>query len=154
MKVWEEYFTQGKVFGLDIDPSCAKYATNRTYIQIGSQIDEGAINHLKSLVPKFDIIIDDGSHVNEYTLKSFNMLWPHLANHGIYIIEDLQPSYIDLTPHIAGWPGMSYNTNLNANNKREDMDKFFLGKVKDMDFKQTDILSMHFWSMICVIIKA
>ena len=43
---------------------------------------------------KFDIIIDDGSHINSHVKKTFNFLFKYLRNNGTYFIEDLQTSYI------------------------------------------------------------
>ena len=40
-----------------------------------------------------DVIIDDGSHVNEHVLISFETLFPLLHENGIYCVEDLQTSY-------------------------------------------------------------
>jgi hypothetical protein len=40
-----------------------------------------------------DVIIDDGSHINEHVLTSFNILFPILAANGLYVIEDTQSSY-------------------------------------------------------------
>ncbi len=36
----------------------------------------------------FDIIIDDGSHMNRDVIKSFELLFPLLNDNGIYIVED------------------------------------------------------------------
>jgi len=41
----------------------------------------------------FDLIIDDGSHINEHVIKSFEFLFPKLKIGGIYVIEDTQTSY-------------------------------------------------------------
>ena len=43
-----------------------------------------------------DIIIDDGSHLNRHVVKSFQVLFPLLADDGIYVAEDTQTAY---------WPG-------------------------------------------------
>src|SRR5690606_41306911 len=40
-----------------------------------------------------DLIIDDGSHINEHVIESFNFLFPRLKSGGIYVIEDVQTSY-------------------------------------------------------------
>ena len=50
-----------------------------------------------------DIIIDDGSHLNEHVIRTFEILFPLLNEGGIYAVEDLQTSY---------WPdhgGSSFN---------------------------------------------
>lgn len=40
----------------------------------------------------FDLIIDDGSHLNEHQRSTLLHMFPHLAPGGVYIIEDLQSS--------------------------------------------------------------
>ncbi|HYP89238.1 MAG TPA: hypothetical protein VEQ59_13820, partial [Polyangiaceae bacterium] len=55
-----------------------------------------------------DIIIDDGSHLSEHVVHSFHILFPLLAPHGIYVVEDLQTSYWGLESKITGnWGGSS-----------------------------------------------
>ena len=42
----------------------------------------------------FDLIIDDGSHVNAHILASFNALFgDYLKPGGFYVIEDLDTAY-------------------------------------------------------------
>jgi hypothetical protein len=41
----------------------------------------------------FDFIIDDGSHENAHQIETFGILWPHLKDGGVYIVEDVQTSY-------------------------------------------------------------
>ena len=63
-------------------------------IHQGSQSDE---NFIKSIIDKygsFDVIIDDGSHISKDVKKTFKLLFPTLANNGLYIVEDIQTSYI------------------------------------------------------------
>ena len=67
-RVWEEYFPNSNVFGLDIDPSCKQFETNRTKIIIGSQGDEATINEaLKLANNKFDIITEHDSRIYRLT---------------------------------------------------------------------------------------
>src|SRR5262249_42029369 len=41
----------------------------------------------------FDIIIDDGSHIPQHVIASFQALFPLLADDGIYVIEDVQTTF-------------------------------------------------------------
>lgn len=43
----------------------------------------------KEAPDKFDIIIDDGSHISEHQLHTLYWLYNHLTDNGIYILEDL-----------------------------------------------------------------
>ena len=38
---------------------------------------------------KFDYIIDDGSHMEQDQIKTFQMLKPFMKEGGVYIIEDI-----------------------------------------------------------------
>lgn len=40
--------------------------------------------------------MDDGSHINAHQIKTFELLWPHISDGGLYIVEDCHTSY---------WPG-------------------------------------------------
>ena len=38
---------------------------------------------------RFDIVIDDGSHILEHIIKTFTHIFPHVKKGGYYFIEDL-----------------------------------------------------------------
>lgn len=52
---------------------------------------------------KFDVIIDDGGHLNALILPSFVALWPTINPGGYYFIEDLEVSFHPAFV-IAGFP--------------------------------------------------
>ena len=92
LRIWREFFSKANICGIDIDKK--NFKINNTKILQGDQSD---LNFLKSLVSeykKFDIIIDDGSHQAKHIIASFNYLFNYLSDNGLYVIEDLQTSYI------------------------------------------------------------
>lgn len=154
LKVWREYFNTALVIGMDINPDALYYISDPgVHLQIGNQSKEEDLQKLVDITNgKFDIIIDDGSHVNKYTLKSFDFLWPHLSSGGYYIIEDTICSYdkVDLE-----WPGMNRNRkNMNVNNNRKDVDKWLLRHIMDVDFEKTDIFSIQIFRNVIILQKA
>jgi hypothetical protein len=40
-----------------------------------------------------DIVLDDGSHVGRHMISSFNVLFPRLADSGLYVAEDVCCAY-------------------------------------------------------------
>lgn len=102
LKAMREVFKNAKcIIGIDINPSCKKYEDldNNIIVEIG---DAGSEDFIKSIISKyknFDIILDDGSHINKDVIKSFEYLFPHLSNEGLYIVEDTHtarmPCYIN-----------------------------------------------------------
>jgi hypothetical protein len=92
LRMWKEYFPHGRIIGLDIHDKSA-LAEDRITIVRGSQADRVFLEAMAAEHGPFDVIIDDGSHVSQHVITSFEVLYPHLADDGIYAIEDLQTAY-------------------------------------------------------------
>jgi len=89
IRMWEEFFPNAEIYGIDIQEHCKEYEGGRRKIFIGDQSDEAFLNKVVSNAGgAFDIIIDDGSHRVYHQLKTFTVLFPKLKSHGIYVIED------------------------------------------------------------------
>jgi hypothetical protein len=88
--MWRAYFGgNATVYGIDIEPVCRAYEAEGIRIFIGDQGDRtfwrGVINEL----PHLDVVIDDGSHIAEHQITSFEELFPFIAPGGVYICEDV-----------------------------------------------------------------
>ena len=84
VKMWEEYFPNATIYGFDIDQKCTKFENGRVKIIIG---DQNKLEDLKKIPGDLDVIIDDGSHVEEHVIKTFNYLFTEKLNiGGKYII--------------------------------------------------------------------
>ena len=90
LDMWESYFPKARIVGLDISPVVKKHERDRVDIVVGSQADENFLYSVGSLY-KPNVIIDDGSHIPEHQIITFNALISHLADSGLYIIEDVAP---------------------------------------------------------------
>lgn len=89
IKMWEEFFPNAEIFGIDIDPKCAKFSGDRRRVFIGDQGDRQFLNQfVEEIGGGLDVVIDDGSHLVEHQLTSFEMLFPAMSSHGIYAMED------------------------------------------------------------------
>lgn len=162
-RMWRDYFPNGTIFGIDIDPRCKQSQSDRIRVLIGSQSDPEIVSQVAKLAGgQFDVILDDGSHVNSLTIASFNLLYPSLKPGGIYIIEDMHCTYLgkDLLSGIVNgrWPGMQYNKDVEWVNNREDIDDFFQKHIRIMDIGSPQdthypIEWIHFYSKTVVIKK-
>lgn len=92
LRMWKAYFPRARVFGLDLYDKSA-LQEDRIRIFQGSQDDPAVIERLVAETGPLDVVIDDGSHQNAHVLRSFDLLFPHLREGGIYAAEDLQTSY-------------------------------------------------------------
>jgi tetratricopeptide (TPR) repeat protein len=87
-RTWERFFSRARIVGVDINPDCRRYATDRVKIEIGSQNDPDFLHRLVTTYPP-QVIIDDGSHQSYDVIFTFERLFPTLLPGGIYVIEDL-----------------------------------------------------------------
>ena len=89
---WEKYFLNAKIYGIDIyDKSALNKGRIKTFM--GSQTDPDFLIEVLNEIGVPDIIIDDASHINANTIRTFQLLFPHLKKGGIYVIEDTLCSY-------------------------------------------------------------
>lgn len=93
LRMWRDYYRDAKeIVGIDITP--ALRIPGCTILQM----DSADVYALQSL-GKFDIVIDDGSHMTRDQQAALMALWPMLNKGGIFIMEDLHtsfyPSYIN-----------------------------------------------------------
>ena len=157
LRVWYDYFPNAKIYGLDILPKCKQYENigSRVKIFTGDQNNKNVLQEIVDDAGNFDIVIDDGSHINDHMVASCNFLLPHVNKNGIYIIEDLVNSYRDVTEDVKLWPGHELNTGLNTNNKetRPNLNNMLLELIKNLDLQQTELLTVQFWSQLIILVK-
>lgn len=94
LQMWQRFFGPlAKIIGLDIDPQCMAHAAPGIFVRIGDQSDHG---FLQSVLDEFgipDIVLDDGSHLMQPTLRSFQFFYPQMPKNAIYLVEDLHTAY-------------------------------------------------------------
>ncbi len=95
--MWKDYLPDGSTLTfIDIDPACKDHEIEGTSVRIGNQADPDFLAALAKEFGPFDIVLDDGSHICAHQIASFEALWPHMSNGGLYLVEDCHSSY---------WPG-------------------------------------------------
>jgi demethylmacrocin O-methyltransferase len=92
LKMWKWFFPRARVVGVDLqDKSFVDEPRIRTFQ--GSQTDRKLMRRIVKRFGAPTIVIDDGSHQSPHVITSFEILFPMLADGGIYVIEDTQTSY-------------------------------------------------------------
>ncbi len=97
-KCFNEYFENCSITGVDIIKSgntmkFEKQNKNFNFIH-ASTVEKHTIKSLNG--KKFDIIIDDASHITGHQIFCFKKYYELLNPGGIYIIEDVHTSYMKL----------------------------------------------------------
>ena len=98
LQLWKRYFGHdADIIGVDI---------NRESMFMESQIQTHCIDQTNPILATFgpfDIVIDDGSHVAEHQMASFDILWPRCT--GVYLIEDCH----SVLPAVRNVGGLKYS---------------------------------------------
>lgn len=89
---WQSYFPFATMVAADLHDK-SSIATPRVKIEVCDQSDAAALTRLAAANGPFDLIIDDGSHLNAHQILTFKTLFPHLNDGGIFVVEDVQTSY-------------------------------------------------------------
>ena len=97
LPMWTGMFKNAHVYGIDKVIKEISNVSNKdkcTTIK-ADQSNSNDLKKIKSMLTDKNIffINDDGSHIPEHQLLSFNILFPILVEGGIYIIEDIETSY-------------------------------------------------------------
>jgi hypothetical protein len=95
INLWLEYFPNAFIYGLDINVSEEgdKYKIFKADQSNELELLNVASSIRSSLHNKLFLIVDDGSHIPEHQILSFNLFFDLLLPGGTYIIEDIETSY-------------------------------------------------------------
>ena len=90
LHAWAKIFSNAKIFGIDIDPGKMIHSDRiSTYTCSQNSLVDLSRFRQDTGYCKFDIILDDGSHIFSDALYSFEYLFKSLKTNGLYMIEDV-----------------------------------------------------------------
>jgi hypothetical protein len=142
LRMWKKYFPFSTIYSLDIYDK-SQFEESRIKIYKGDQTDFSILEKICKDAVGFDIIIDDGSHINEHVIKTFKFLFPKLKMDGIYVIEDSGTSY---------WP--DYGGDSNNLEKPDTIMNFFKSLIDCLNYQERitkDSIPSYFDKNICSI---
>ncbi len=103
LEMWRHYFgAECHVFGIDIEPACRAYQSDRTTILIGDQADRRFWREVRNTTPPFDIVIDDGGHHPTQQIVTLEEVLPHLRPGGVYVCEDIHGEFNAFAAYVRG----------------------------------------------------
>jgi hypothetical protein len=117
LMIWKDYFSKANIVGIDL--KSYNFNIKRIFTYQGDQTNANFLLTVARKFKKFDIIIDDGSHICSHIIKTFSVLFDYLKDDGLYICEDLQTSY---------WPRYG-GSRINLNKKNTSL--FFFKTLVD-----------------------
>ena len=147
LEMWRDYFgSASRIYGVDIQPACAAYESSSVKVFIGDQSDRRFWRDFKQQVDSLDIVIDDGSHLPEHQIVTFEELLPHLRPGGIYLCEDISGVLNSFASYLFG-----FAHNLNASNESQlNLDKE-RAEVTRATALQSAVGSVHIYPYAAVV---
>jgi len=151
LRMWQNYFPNSTIYGIDIYEK-KFHEDKRIKIYQGSQVDQVFLNSLVEEAGGFDIIIDDGSHINEHVMTTFELLFPFLSSHGLYVVEDTHTSYWD---NFGGSVDKQSKTMMNYFRNLCDEINYeeYCEKEHKPTLYQSQIVGMHFYHSVLIVEK-
>jgi len=154
LRMWKAYFPRAMIYGLDIRDK-RPHDEPRIRTIMGSQDDEELLKGISAQYGPFDIVIDDGSHMNAHILKSFRVLFPLLAENGLYVVEDTQTSY---WPQFGGAPATDHAAPTSMNVLKSLVDglnhrEFPRNAELSPSYLERHVVAMHFYHNLVFVQK-
>jgi hypothetical protein len=153
LQMWKQYFgSNSNIFGIDVNPHCKKLEEEQIKIVIGDQEDRKFLKSLIEKIPRIDILIDDGGHTMKQQINTYEELFSHVDENGVYLCEDLGTSY---------WP--KWGGGYKKRGTFIEYSKNFIDYINAWDSVQTSRLSvteftkmvhsLHYYNSVIVIEK-
>lgn len=101
LKVLADYFANAQIYGIDINLSNLRFGKNDPRINVYemSGADMKSVKRLN--VDYFDLIIEDGSHIPDEQVATFENYAPFVRRGGLYITEDINSKMLtSLSPRL------------------------------------------------------
>ncbi|MBN8705611.1 MAG: class I SAM-dependent methyltransferase [Bacteroidetes bacterium] len=139
------------MYAIDINPECKTLEDHIIEIFIGSQSDRDFLRELKKKIPRVDISIDDFGHTKVQQIITFEKLFDHVKENGVYLCEDLHTSYL-----------LKFGGGFNRHGTFIEYSKKFIDHLNAYDSQQASLKvnkftqsvdSIHYYDSILVIEK-
>lgn len=91
LRMWSEYYPNAKIIGYDIEDKSSLSFNDNVSVKLLDQSNKSQLSELAKQTD-IDIIVDDGSHIIQHQILTFEMLFNCLKSGGQYILEDLHTS--------------------------------------------------------------
>lgn len=147
LRMWRFYFPKARIVGIDLyDKTYLSH--KRVDVFQCDQTDDEKLKRICRGYGGFDIIIDDGSHVNKHVIQTFRSLFPFLRSSGYYCIEDLQTAYWPHWGATKGQASMDFLRSLiDGLNYAEDPEQ------EEPSYYALNITEIAFFHNLCIVRK-
>ena len=154
LEMWNYYFDNDcTIYGVDINKDTLdvpkKLGVSNIKIDIGDQGDPEFWKEYLKDKPKFDIVIDDGGHTMKQQITTYESVYNHISDNGVYLCEDTHTSYWKM------WEGGLKKSDTfieYSKNWIDQINAYHIIGCNDFKFREVTN-SIHFYDSIVVLEK-
>ena len=151
-QMWKKYFGKNaKIVGVDIDEKCKQFEEEQISIEIGLQEDREFWKKFREKYPRVDILLDDGGHTMKQQITTFQEMFPHVKDGGIYMCEDCHTSYM---PTHGGGLKKSDTYIEFTKNLIDMLHSFYMPQVLPPNYFSVNMGGIHFYDSVVVVEKS
>ena len=122
LQLWKCFFRRASIIGIDVHDKTG-LSRGRVHIYQCSHANREGLREIVRRHGAIDLVIDDGSHLNQHQKESFEVLFPLMSARGVYVVEDVQTSY---------WPAYGGGS-VGSEGYAQSAICFFKGLVDDLN---------------------
>ncbi len=101
-QLWRNYFgPDADLVCLDIEDLSGRVDPKVSTFYQGDETDTKLLQRIIDKHGPLDLVLDDGSHISSHMVKTFQFLYPRMAETGLYMVEDVHAAYSP--PHEGGY---------------------------------------------------
>jgi hypothetical protein len=96
LHVLSRYFDSARILGIDTELVDVRFGNNVDCVKCDQTDRARLLSTADQYAPVgFDVIIDDASHIGQYSLQTFLTLFNRVKVGGFYVVEDWQTGYFE-----------------------------------------------------------
>jgi cephalosporin hydroxylase len=88
LRAWRDYFPNAQIVGIDIQPD-TQFREERIRTYLCNSTERKSVTSLVADLPRFDMVVDDGSHDAKDQLATLRNFYPAVVPGGLYFLEDV-----------------------------------------------------------------
>lgn len=149
VRSWLRLFPNARITGIDLDPYLNP---DPRYVHYqGDATSHHFLTRVANERGPFNVIIDDGNHMNEAQAFAFFTLWPFVSTGGLYVIEDIQPWFDEEQDkaYNGHWPALLKAVLSDLNHRGKD----YYGRRVQLPGFSSEIRSVAFEKGLMAVFK-
>ncbi len=145
LRMWAHHLPKSQIVGFDIRSECQALCGDMPNVEI---VIGDATKASTFEGRRFDIFVDDGSHVAEHIVQTFNQVWGNIKPGGFYVVEDIACTY---NPNYS--ESLLKNLGLKTENRRSTFVAFVDALMRATDARQLQLGSLSYYPQMLVLRK-